>query len=96
MPKYHKKKYYQKKSYHKRHYLLQTFVTVLAVIFTILAVVAFVAYASPMMFIELLSHLLSNIGDVIFMDIVLRGGTGLLVFAIGSAILWYARSRIQA
>lgn len=65
-------KYYHKKSYHKKHYPLRTFVTVLAVIFSILALDAFIAFLSPTMFIKLLLYLPPNIQDAIFFDLILR------------------------
>lgn len=87
-------KHYQKKSYYRRHYPLRIFVTILAVIFSILALGAVIAFLSPMMFIKLLGYLPPDISDTIFLDIILRGGTGLWVFVIVSAILWYIRSKI--
>ncbi len=91
MPKYH-----HKKSYHKSHYPLRTLVTLLAIIFSILALGAFIAFLSPMMFIKMLSYLPGDIQDIIFMDLFLRGGTGLWIFVIISAILWYIKGKIRA
>lgn len=88
-------KHYQKKSYYRRHYPLRTFVTILAVIFSVLALGAFVAFLSPTTFIKLLLYLPPDIQDAIFFDIILRGGTGLWVFVIVSAILWYIRGKIR-
>jgi len=90
MPKQHHKKHY-----YKRHYPLRTFVTILAVIFSILALGAFIAFLSPMMFIKLLSYLPGDIQDIIFMDLFLRGGTGLWIFVIISAILWYIEAKYE-
>ena len=96
MPKYYHKKSYHKKSYHKRHYPLRTFITILAIIFTVVALAAFIGFLSPMMFIKLLGYLPPDIQNAIFMDIFLRGGTGLWVFVIISGILWYVRGKIRA
>jgi hypothetical protein len=73
---------------------LRTLVTVLAVIFAILALGAFVAFLSPMMFIKLLGYLPPDIQDMIFFDILLRGGTGLWAFVVIAGILWYVRGKI--
>ena len=101
MPKYHRKKSYHKKIYPKkappkRHYPLRTFITILAIIFSIFALGAFIAFLSPSMFINLMMRLPPDIQEAIFVDIFLRGGTGLWVFLLIAAILWYARSKIRS
>jgi hypothetical protein len=64
--------------------------------FSILAFGALFVYLSPTVFIKLLGHLPPDIQEAVFVDIWLRGGTGLGVFVILSAILWYTRSKVRA
>ncbi len=84
----------QEKSFPKRRYPLKTFVTVLAIIFSILAAVGLLAFVWPSMFIAIFTHFPRVIQHLVVTDIFLKGGIGLWVFITISAILWYARGKM--
>ena len=63
--------------------------TVVAVITTLFALLGLFYYISPTLFIRLMSLLPPSIQEAMFMDFLLRGGTGFWIFAIVSGVLWY-------
>jgi hypothetical protein len=79
----------------RRRSLLRIILTVIAVITTFLALLGLFYYISPTLFIKLISFLPASIQDAMFIDFLLRGGTGFWIFAIVSGILWYIISRIR-
>jgi hypothetical protein len=84
----------QEKSYPKRRYPVQTFITVLAIIFSKLAAVGLLAFVWPSMFIAIFTHFPRVIQHIVVTDLFLKGGIGLWVFVTISAILWYVRGKI--
>ena len=86
----------RKKSRNERRYPVRTFITVLAVIFSILAAVGLLAFVWPSMFIAIFTHFPRVIQHLVVTDIFLKGGIGLWVFVTISAILWYVRGKITA
>ena len=86
----------QEKSRIERRYPVRTFITVLAVIFSILAAVGLLAFVWPSMFIAIFIHFPRVIQHLVVTDIFLKGGIGLWVFVTISAILWYVRGKITA
>jgi len=86
----------RKKSRNERRYPVRTFITVLAVIFSILAAVGLLAFVWPTMFIAIFTHFPRVIQHLVVTDIFLKGGIGLWVFVTISAVLWYVRGKITA
>jgi ribosomal protein L37AE/L43A len=79
----------------RRRSPLRVCLTIVAVITTFLAVVGLFYYVSPTLFITMMSSLPPSIQDAMFIDFLLRGGTGFWIFAIVSGVLWYVISRIR-
>jgi len=71
-------------------------VTVLAIIFSILAAVGLLAFVWPTMFIAIFTHFPPVIQHIVVTDIFLKGGIGLWVFITIAAVLWYVRGKITA
>ena len=86
----------QEESHPERRYLLKILVTVLAIIFSILATVGLLAFVWPSMFIAIFTHFPRVIQHIVVTDLFLKGGIGLWVFVTISAILWYVRGKITA
>jgi hypothetical protein len=86
----------QEKSRPKRRYPLKTIITVLAIIFSILAFAGLLAFTWHAMFIKVFDYLPPAIQHALVMDIFPRGGIGLWVFITISAILWYVRGKMTA
>ena len=84
----------QEKSYPKRRYPVRTFITVLAINFSLLAAVGLLAFVWPSMFISIFTHFPRVIQHIVVTDLFLKGGIGLWVFVTISAILWYVRGKI--
>lgn len=78
----------------RSRFLLRTLVTIVAVCMSALALVGLIAFISPSLAITLASKLPPDIQEILFWDLILRGGTGLWVFIIISGALWWARTRI--
>jgi hypothetical protein len=79
----------------RRRSPLRIGLTIIAVITTFLAVVGLFYYISPTLFITMMSSLPPSIQNAMFVDFLLRGGTGFWIFAIVSGVLWYVISRIR-
>ncbi len=86
----------QEKSHNKRRYPLKTIITVLAIIFSILAAIGLLAFVWPSMFIAIFTYFPRLIQNLVVTDIFLRGGIGLWVFVTISAVLWYVRGKMTA
>ena len=79
---------------HRSRFLLRTFVTIIAVCMSVLALAGLVAFISPSLALTLASKLPPDIQGILLTDLLIKGGTGLWVFAIISGVLWWARTRI--
>lgn len=72
-------------------FFLKILVTIFAVVAIIGALAGFIALVSPTLFMDLLSKLPMNVQQVLFTDLLFRGGTGFWSFLIVSGLLWWLR-----
>ncbi len=79
---------------HRGKFLKRLLVTVFAVMFSILALVGFIGFLSPMLFFSLIEKLPPDTQEWVVMDLIFRGGTGVWIFAIIAGVLWWFRTRI--
>lgn len=84
------------KTHHRRRdrFLLRSLVILFALVFSLFALAGLVAFISPTLAMSIASKLPPDIQNVLFMDLLLRGGTGLWVFLVLSGILWWVQTRI--
>ncbi|NLE90010.1 MAG: hypothetical protein GX602_03620 [Dehalococcoidales bacterium] len=73
--------------------ILKIIVTVFAIIFSIMACIGLIYFVSPMLTLTILSNLPADIQSALFLDFLLRGGTGFITSLIFSAVLWWIRIR---
>jgi len=78
----------------RRALTLRIFITTLAVIASIGAILGFIVLVSPTLALELLSKLPASIQNAIFWDIFMRGGTGFWSFLVVAGLLWWFRTMI--
>ena len=76
------------------NFLLKTFVTLFALVFSVLALVGLIAFVSPTLALTLGSKLPEDVQAILLTDVLLRGGTGLWIFLVLSGVLWWVRTRI--
>ena len=74
----------------------QILVTVLAVIFSILAFVGLLAFVWHEIFIVIFSYFPRHIQQILVQDIYLSGGIGVFVLISIATVLWYARTKMEA
>ena len=79
----------------RRSFSLRVVLSIIAVITTFFALLGLFYYISPTLFLRLMSFLPYSIQEAMFMDFLLRGGTGFWIFAIVSGILWFIISKIR-
>ena len=75
-------------------FLIRSLVIILALVFSVFALAGLVAFISPTLAMALASELPPDVQDVLLMDLILRGGTGLWVFLVLSGVLWWVQTRI--
>lgn len=78
----------------RSRFLLRSLVIIFALVFSVFALAGLVALISPTLAMALASKLPPDVQNVLFMDLLLRGGTGLWVFLILSGVLWWVQTRI--
>ena len=78
---------------HRKNYLLCSLITLFASVFSVFALVGLLAFISPMLFVNVVAKLPTDIQNMIFVDLFLRGGTGVWVFMILSGVLWWVRTK---
>ncbi len=86
----------REKSRPKKRYPLRTSVTVFAIIFSILAAIGLLAFVWHDIFMVIFSYFPRNIQQILVQDIYLSGGIGVFVLIGIAAVLWYARTKIEA
>ena len=79
---------------HRKKYLLRSLITIFALVFSVFALVGLLAFISPTLFVNMVVKLPADVQDMIFVDLFLRGGTGVWIFVILSGVLWWVRTKI--
>jgi len=82
-------------TFNKEVFSLRVVLKIIAVITTFFAILGLFYYISPTLFLRLMSFLPYSIQEAMFMDFLLRGGTGFWIFAIVSGILWFIISKMR-